>query len=59
MVHERGTVWWGPAPHKDTPSYRPWLRLSGDDHPFSESECIAAAMTTQRHEAGIEVADAA
>lgn len=59
MAYGRGTVWWGPAPHKDTPAYRPWLIVSTDDHPFAEVECIAAAMTTQRHSAGIEVSDAA
>lgn len=53
MYHDRGEVWWGPAPHKDTPSYRPWLVLSTDDHPFADTECIAAAMTTRRHDEGL------
>lgn len=57
MHHDRGEVWWGPAPHKDTPSYRPWLVLSTDDHPFADTECIAAAMTTQRHDDGLAVPD--
>jgi hypothetical protein len=45
VTRYRGTVWWGPAPQKATPSYRPWLVLSTDDHPFAASECIAVAMT--------------
>jgi hypothetical protein len=56
--HDRGEVWWGPAPQKDTPSYRPWLLLSTADHPFADTECIAVAMTTQRHPEGIPVPDA-
>lgn len=58
-MYDRGTVWWGPAPHKDTPSYRPWLVLSTDDHPFAREECIVAAMTTTAHDAGIEVSTSA
>lgn len=57
MSHDRGNGWWGPAPHKDTPAYRPWVILSTDEHPFAESECIAAAMTTRRHADGIAVPD--
>lgn len=57
MRHDRGEVWWGPTPQKDTPSYRPWLILSTDDHPFADAECIAAAMTTQRHDEGLKVPD--
>jgi mRNA-degrading endonuclease toxin of MazEF toxin-antitoxin module len=53
----RGEVWWGPAPHKNTPAYRPWLVLSTDDHPFAGEECICAAMTTQDHDEGIAVPD--
>lgn len=58
-MSNRGEVKWGPAPHKDTPAYRPWLILSTDDHPFDSEECIAAAMTTQRHPEGIEVPEEA
>lgn len=53
----RGDVWWGPAPHKETPAYRPWLVLSTDDHPFAGEECIGVAMTTQDHDEGIAVLD--
>lgn len=59
MTHGRGAVWWGPAPHKDTPSYRPWVILNTDDHPFADVESIAAALTTRRHPEGIEVPDPA
>lgn len=59
MVYERGSVWWGPAPHKGGPAYRPWLVVSDSSHPFSSEECIALAMTTQRHREGIEVPDSA
>ena len=54
----RGEVWWGPAPHKSSPSYRPWLVVSDSTHPFSHTECIGVAMTTQEHEAGIPVPEA-
>lgn len=57
MHHARGEVWWGPAPQKDTPSYRPWLILSTGGHPFADVECVAAAMTTQRHDECLEVPD--
>ncbi|WP_459194534.1 type II toxin-antitoxin system PemK/MazF family toxin [Halosimplex sp. J119] len=53
----RGDVHWGPAPHKDTPAYRPWLILSTDSHPFADEECICVAMTTQAHDEGIPVTD--
>lgn len=59
MAHDRGEVWWGPAPHKSGPAYRPWVIVSDHTHPFSQTECIALAMTTQRHTAGIEVTDSA
>ncbi|MFC7076093.1 type II toxin-antitoxin system PemK/MazF family toxin [Haloarcula halophila] len=57
MVYEQGDVWWGPAPHKSGPSYRPWVIVSDDGHPFSHTECIALAMTTQQHAGGIPVPD--
>lgn len=57
MAYDRGDVWWGPAPHKAGPSYRPWVIVSDATHPFSHTECIALAMTTQQHTAGIVVPD--
>ncbi|MFC7133572.1 MULTISPECIES: type II toxin-antitoxin system PemK/MazF family toxin [Salinibaculum] len=57
MSYARGEVWWGPAPHKSGPAYRPWVVVTGSSHPFAETECIALAMTTQRHNAGITVRD--
>lgn len=57
MALDRGTVWWGPAPHKSGPAYRPWVVVSDSTHPFSREECIALALTTTRHPAGIEVPD--
>lgn len=59
MAYSRGTVRWGPAPHRTAESYRPWVVLSTDDHPFAHAECIAAAMTTQPHSEGIAVPDGA
>lgn len=53
----RGEVWWGPAPHKETSAYRPWLLLSTDDHPFAAEECIGVAMTTQDRPEAVEVSD--
>lgn len=59
MAHGRSEVWWGPAPHKPGPAYRPWVIVSESTHPFSHTECIALAMTTQQHAEGIEVSDSA
>lgn len=59
MVSDRGNVWWGPAPQKPGPSYRPWVIVSDDEHPFSHTECVVVAMTTQRHAEGIAVPDSA
>lgn len=56
---ERGDVRWGPAPHKDSPAYRPWVIISNTSHPFSHTESIALAMTTRDHEGGITVPDGA
>lgn len=50
-------VWWGPAPHKSSPAYRPWLLVSDTAHPFADVECIAVALTTQDHARGIEIPD--
>lgn len=52
---KRGEVHWGPAPHKDSPAYRPWLVVSDSSHPFADEECIALALTTQKHDSGIAV----
>lgn len=57
MAYERGEVWWGPAPHKSSPAYRPWVVVSDDSHPFAHTECIGLAMTTQQHASGIPVPD--
>lgn len=57
MTFKRAEVWWGPAPHKSGPSYRPWLVVSDDTHPFAREEVIALAMTTQQHAEGIAVPD--
>lgn len=59
MPLDRGTVWWGPAPHKRGPSYGPWVVISDSSHPLSAEECIALAMTTRRHAGSIEVPDVA
>ena len=59
MDRGRSQVWWGPAPHKPGPSYRPWVIISTHDHPFSHTECIAMAMTTQHHEGAILVPEEA
>lgn len=55
MSPSRGEVWWGPAPHKSSPSYRPWVVISDETHPFSHTECIALAMTTRQHDGAISV----
>ncbi|MBX0287050.1 type II toxin-antitoxin system PemK/MazF family toxin [Haloarcula salinisoli] len=55
MSYEQGEVWWGPAPHKSGPAYRPWVVVSDRTQPFAHTECIGLAMTTQQHESGITV----
>jgi mRNA-degrading endonuclease toxin of MazEF toxin-antitoxin module len=57
MVDRRGEVWWGPAPYKSSPSYRPWLIVSDDSPPFADEEAIVLALTTRAHDAGIAVPD--
>lgn len=57
MPVEKGDVWWGPAPHKSAPSYRPWLVVSDDSHPFARNECICVALTTQQHPRGVSIPD--
>jgi hypothetical protein len=59
MPVTRGDVWWGPAPHKSDPAYRPWLVISAGSHPFAEVECIVVGMTTQDHSDSIAVPDTA
>ncbi len=55
MQYSAGDVWWGPAIHKSAPSYRPWVIISNDTHPFHHTECVAMAITTQAHSAGVEI----
>ena len=59
MTATQGEVWWGPAPQKSSPAYRPWLVVSDTSHPFASEECIAVALTTQNHPPGIAVPDSA
>lgn len=59
MASRQGEVWWGPAPHKSGPAYRPWLVVSDDSHPFADVECIGVGMTTRDHPDGIAVPDEA
>ena len=55
MNNRRGEVWWGPALHKSSPAYRPWLIVSDGSQPFADEEAIVLALTTQAHGAGIAV----
>ena len=57
MVYRQGEVWWGPAPQKSSPAYRPWLIVNGTSHPFVDEECIAVGMTTQARSEAIPVPD--
>lgn len=57
MEDRRGEVWWGPAPHKSSPSYRPWLVVSAGSAPFASEEAVVLALTTRNHDAGIAVSD--
>jgi len=57
MAYGQGAVWWGPAPQKSSPAYRPWLIVNDASHPFGDVECIAVAMTTQARDEAIRVPD--
>lgn len=57
MEFARGDVCWGPAIHKGTGAYRPWVIVSDESHPFDSEECIALALPTQQHADGIPVPD--
>jgi len=59
MATTRGDVWWGPAPNKSSPAYRPWLVVSDTSHPFANDECIAVGLTTKQHSESITVPDSA
>jgi mRNA-degrading endonuclease toxin of MazEF toxin-antitoxin module len=59
MLVAQGEVWWGPAPHKSDPAYRPWLVVSDTGHPFADVECIVVGLTTQQHDAGLSIPDSA
>ena len=57
MAYAQGAVWWGPAPQKSSPAYRPWLIVNDASHPFSDVECIAVGMTTQDRAEAVAVPD--
>ncbi|MFB6178453.1 MAG: hypothetical protein ABEI77_01860 [Halorientalis sp.] len=57
MAFSQCEVWWGPAPHKSSPAYRPWVIVSDSSHPFAHEECLVLGMTTQQHPDGITVPD--
>lgn len=49
----------GPAPHKSSAAYRPWLVIGDDTHPFAHTECLCLALSTQEHPQSIEIPDGA
>jgi len=59
MATTQGDVWWGPAPNKSSPTYRPWLVVSDSSHPFADNECIVVGLSTQQHPESIAVPDSA
>jgi mRNA-degrading endonuclease toxin of MazEF toxin-antitoxin module len=59
MTYEQGAVWWGPAPHKSSAAYRPWVIVNTDAHPFAHTESIVLAMTTTEHSGAVRVPDGA
>lgn len=59
MAGRQGEIWWGPAPHKSDPAYRPWLVVNNGFHPFSAVECIVVGMTTRDRPDGIAVPEEA
>jgi mRNA-degrading endonuclease toxin of MazEF toxin-antitoxin module len=56
MTHDRGEVWWGPAPFKSSTA-RPWPIVSDERRPFSRVQCIVLALTTREYSEGIRVPD--
>lgn len=48
MTHDRGTVVIASDPFGNTPR-RPYLILSGDNHPFGTEQYIALGITTQEY----------
>jgi len=56
MSYERGVVVKGPDLFDDN-SFRPYLCLSDDTHPFDDEEALYAAITTTRRAVAIPLAD--
>ena len=55
MSYERGDVVWYPALFADYD--RPFLLISGDDHPFHGEEYVGVAITTTALDAAIPIDD--
>ena len=55
-MYERGAVVKGPDLFADY-SYRPYVCLSDDTHPFSDEEALYAAITTTHRAAAIPLTD--
>jgi len=56
MSYERGVVVKGPDLFADY-SFRPYLCLSDETHPFSDEEALYAAITTTRRAVAIPLAE--
>ena len=56
MSYERGVVVKGPDLFAEY-SFRPYLCLSDETHPFSDEEALYAAITTTRRAVAIPLAD--
>lgn len=57
MSYPRGTVVKGPDLFSDA-SFRPYLCLSDNSHPFADEEALYAAITTTRRAVAIPLTDA-
>jgi len=56
MPYKRGAIVKGPDLLGDS-SFRPYVCLSDDNHPFSDEEALYAAITTTRRAVAIPLAD--
>ena len=56
-MHDRGVIVVADDPFGETPR-RPYLIVSGNDHPFAGEQYIALGITTKEYSASLSLADA-
>lgn len=52
MTFERGDVVWDADPWNDRDAPRPWLVVSGPEHPFHGEQYVALTLTTKTYHDG-------